>query len=175
MRRADKEIKDFNEIVDLLNRCDTIRLGMNGMEYPYVVPLSFGFEAADEKITIYIHGAKEGLKHDLIAKDNYVCVEASIFHRSVKIPRFNAITAEYESFIGFGEAEIVYDDEIIKGLDLICEHTGHKGFKYSVKKAVDFTRVYRIKIERFTGKRRFVEQEISDAATECPFDKYQRS
>ncbi|MDR0778588.1 MAG: pyridoxamine 5'-phosphate oxidase family protein [Methanomassiliicoccaceae archaeon] len=158
MRRADREIKDFNEIVDILDRCNTIRLGMNGEEYPYVVPLSFGFEAADEKITIYIHGAKEGLKHDLIAKDNYVCVEASIFHRFIKVPRFNNLTTEYESFIGFGEANIAYDDEAIKGLDLICEHAGYKGFRYSVKKALDFARVYKIRLERFTGKRRFVEQ-----------------
>lgn len=43
MRRSDREITDFNEIVDVLRRADTIRLGLHDDPYPYVVPLSFGF------------------------------------------------------------------------------------------------------------------------------------
>lgn len=32
MRRADREIKDFSEITDILRRADTIRLGFEGGE-----------------------------------------------------------------------------------------------------------------------------------------------
>ena len=47
MRRKNREITDFNEITELLGRCQTIRLGMFDHEYPYVVPVSFGMEVKD--------------------------------------------------------------------------------------------------------------------------------
>jgi nitroimidazol reductase NimA-like FMN-containing flavoprotein (pyridoxamine 5'-phosphate oxidase superfamily) len=154
MRRTDREITDFNEIIDVLRRSDTIRLGLNSDPYPYIVPLSFGFEVLNDKISIYFHGAKEGLKHDLIAKNPHVCVEADIFHRYAETPQ-NSITTEYESFIGFGIAELTAGEEAIKGMDLLLEHCGYAGFEYD-RKALDFTAIYRITLDSFTGKRRFL-------------------
>ena len=60
MRRAENEMSSLADIVDVLDRCDTIRLGLHGSEYPYVVPLSFGYEVANGKVVLYAHGAKEG-------------------------------------------------------------------------------------------------------------------
>jgi nitroimidazol reductase NimA-like FMN-containing flavoprotein (pyridoxamine 5'-phosphate oxidase superfamily) len=54
-------------------------LGLYGDDYPYIVPLSFGFEESDGVVCIYFHGAKEGFKQELIAKNNRVCIEADIF------------------------------------------------------------------------------------------------
>lgn len=42
MRKADREIKDFEEIKELLDECQTIRLAMHDEPYPYIVPLSYG-------------------------------------------------------------------------------------------------------------------------------------
>ena len=74
MRKANREIQNFDEIVALLARCDTLHIGMTGESGPYVVPVSFGFEVVDDKITLYFHGSKEGMKHDLLARDSRVCV-----------------------------------------------------------------------------------------------------
>ena len=63
-----------------MGRCDTIRLGLNNGEYPYVVPVSFGFEVSEGRIVIYIHGARDGLKRQLIAANGKVCVEADLFN-----------------------------------------------------------------------------------------------
>ena len=38
MRRKDREVLDRTEIFDMLNRCDTIRLAVQGEPYPYVCP-----------------------------------------------------------------------------------------------------------------------------------------
>ena len=73
MRRNDREVTDFNEIVDILKRADTLHLGIFGEEFPYVVPLSYGFETSDGKIVFYVHGASEGKKHDLISADSRIC------------------------------------------------------------------------------------------------------
>lgn len=153
MRRADREVTDFIEIIDILRRADTIRLGLHDEPYPYVVPLSFGFEAEDGKIMLYFHGAKEGFKHDLIARNPNVCVEADIFHRYMETT--GGMTTEFESFIGFGEAVRVAGDEAVRGMDLLLSHCGYGGFEYN-HAALNTTAVYKVTLDSFTGKRRFV-------------------
>ena len=158
IRRGDREITDFDEILDALRRADTIRLGMNGDPYPYVVPLSFGFEAqGDGTVAIYFHGAAEGLKHDLIARDNRVCVEADIFNGYVKYGEDGgeAVTTEYESVIGFGAAEAINGAEAERAMALMLEHCGFPGFRYAMPDP-DAMRIYKITLTRITGKRRRV-------------------
>ena len=79
MRRKDREINNIDEIFDILNRCDTIRIGLHGEKYPYVVPVSFGAEMSGSKPVVYFHCARQGLKLDLLAKNPRVCVEGDIF------------------------------------------------------------------------------------------------
>jgi len=153
MRRTDREIKNHEDIVDVLQRANTIRLGIHDNPFPYVVPLSFGFENCNGQVSIYIHGAKEGLKHTLLDKNNHVCVEASIFHRYTETE--TGLTTEYESVIGFGTAVVVHDDEAVKGLDLICSHCGYHGFEYDVA-ALSYMRIYKITLSSLAGKRRFI-------------------
>jgi nitroimidazol reductase NimA-like FMN-containing flavoprotein (pyridoxamine 5'-phosphate oxidase superfamily) len=153
MRRQDRQVASFSEIIDILARCDTIRLGLNAGEQPYVVPLSFGMEAAEGAITLYFHGAKEGFKHELMAKNPKVCVEADIFHGYRQTER--SVTTEYESFIGFGKAEPVFGEESAKGLDLLLTHCGFDGFAYG-SGALDAVSVYKITLDEYTAKRRFL-------------------
>ena len=150
MRRTDREVTDFSEILDILRRTDTIRLGLHGDPYPYIVPLSFGFEAEDGKLALYFHGAKEGFKHGLIARDPHVCVEADIFHRYAETPQ--GITTAYESVIGFGTISLVTGDEAAKGADLLCAHCGYAGLDYG-RTALESVAIYKITLESVTGKR----------------------
>lgn len=153
MRRNDREVTDFAEITDILRRSDTMRLGLHSDSYPYVVPLSFGFEASGGKITLYFHGAKEGLKHDLIQKNPLICVETDILRRYASTER--SVTAEYESFIGFGKAERVTGDDAAKGLDLMLSHCGYDGYEYD-RSVLEVLWVYKIELDSFTGKKRSI-------------------
>ena len=155
MRRLDREIKDWTAIVDIFERADTIRLAVNGSPHPYVVPLSFGYEDCGDSLNIYVHGAKEGLKHDLIQKNKNVCIEADIFHGYVELKA--GLTAEYESVIGFGTAEAVHGDEVVKGMDLICSHCGYDKYEYD-KSKLELMRIYKISVKEITGKRNFVQE-----------------
>jgi len=153
MRKSEREIKVFNEVIDVLHRCDTVHLGIFGEEYPYVVPLSFGYEVAKGKIILYVHGAQEGLKHDLIAINNKVCAEADICHRFADTGR--GVTTVYESVIGFGTAEKIFGEEAAKGLDLLLSHCGFAGYQYD-KEVLNILTVYKITLDSVTGKRRAV-------------------
>lgn len=155
MRRNDREVTEFGQIADILRRTDTLRLGLHDEPYPYIVPLSFGIDAEDGKITLYFHGAKEGLKHKLIAANPRVCVEADIFHRYVGLP--GSATCEYESVVGFGVAALIDGPEAEYGLDRLMTHCG-----FSTawdRKLLDITAVYKIQLTSFTGKRRFVKKD----------------
>ena len=151
MRRTDREVTDINEIFDILNRCNTVRIGMRGEKYPYVVPVSFGAEMADGKAVVYFHCAREGMKLDLLLKDPMVCVEGDIFIKTE--PTDHGITTRYESVIGFGRCEILSDlEEIIHGLKVLCDHYGY--FNYDLKncRALQFLHVGRIILDEITGK-----------------------
>ena len=44
MLRKKREVTAPDEITDIIRRSTTLRVGFYGEEYPYVVPVSFGFE-----------------------------------------------------------------------------------------------------------------------------------
>lgn len=66
MRRLDREVKEFQDIVAIMERCDVCRIALNDNGYPYILPLNFGMTVTGEKIELYFHGATEGIKYDLI-------------------------------------------------------------------------------------------------------------
>ena len=100
MLRKKREVTAPDEITDIIRRSTTLRVGFYGEEYPYVVPVSFGFEIRDGKPVFYFHGAKIGCKLDLLGKDDRVCAESDIFLGVT--PTQRGITTLYESFIAFG-------------------------------------------------------------------------
>lgn len=153
MRRSDREVEDFEDILDIVSRADTVHLGLFDGEYPYVVPLSYGFEVEDGKIILYVHGAKDGKKHDIIAQNAHVCAEMSICHGFAGTG--NSVTCEYESVIGYGKAEKVFGAEAEHGVNLLLRHCDFAGEEYD-KSILDMVTIYRITLKKFTGKKHFV-------------------
>lgn len=155
MRKADREIKDFEEIKELLDECQTIRLAMHDEPYPYIVPLSYGWEERNRQIFIYFHCAKEGKKLDLITKNGNVCFEADCLagYKSTG----HGVTADYRSLIAFGKAERVYGEELVRGLELLLAHCHVEGYSACECAAMGITAVVRITVDGITGKRRFAE------------------
>ena len=153
MRRMDRALKTPEEILRVLDECETIRLALQSDTYPYVVPLSFGWEEKDERVYLYVHGAREGLRHDLRVRDNRVCVEADRFLGYARTS--SSVTCQYESVIGFGRAEIVDGEEARHGLELILQHCGYGDVPVDGK-TLEITGVWRITLSQLTGKRRRV-------------------
>lgn len=69
MRRSDREITDFQELITVMRGCDVCRLALHDEPYPYILPLNFGLEVDGETVRLYFHGANTGMKYDLIAKN----------------------------------------------------------------------------------------------------------
>lgn len=153
MRKSNREITDFGQIVDLIKNVNTIRLGINDNPYPYVVPLSFGFEVIDGKINFYFHGATVGKKIELIEQNPNVCIEGDICHRYMDT--ISSVTCLYESFIAFGSCKKLSGNDAIYGLQKILEHCGYPNHSVN-DKAVSVTAVYKIEIDSITAKHRTI-------------------
>lgn len=69
MRRKDREIKKTDEILRIAESAKILHLGLSDGDFPYVVPLHYGFEYTDKALVFYTHGAAEGHKIDLIRAD----------------------------------------------------------------------------------------------------------
>ena len=153
MRKSQREVKDFDGIVKILDKCQVIRLAVNDGESPYIVPLSFGYSADGGKLKLYFHCATEGKKVDLIASSNAVAVEADVLNGYVKTE--HGVTADYASVIARGRAERVFGDEAIRGIELLLSHCGIEGYSARGCVMTDIVAVYRIDVESITGKQRF--------------------
>ena len=151
MNRKDREVTDLNEIIEIINSCDTLRLGINNGEYPYVVPLSYGFEAVEDKFVFYTHSAMKGLKLDLLKANPKVCVEIDGMDGYVETAR--GVTTNYRSFIGFGTAEVADYDDTVKGLDLLLQHCNITGYSAEECAKLGITTVLKITVDNYTAKR----------------------
>ena len=166
MRRKDREIKEFDEIIDVFSRSKVLHLALISNGKPYAVPVNYGFVVREsdgqKKLSIYIHGAGEGKKLDAIKANPQVSfcaetsVEASGSNASEDACKW---TCFYESVIGFGTASLVEDSkERTAGLDSIMFHNGYKipfGIKtiaYSAM-ALAHTAVIKIEVSEITGTR----------------------
>ena len=102
MRRSDREVKEFGDIVAIIEECDVCRIALNNNGYPYILPLNFGMCIKEDKIELYFHGAMEGTKYDLIEKDNRASFEMDCEHKLVTEIERGSCTMEYKSVIGQG-------------------------------------------------------------------------
>lgn len=50
MRRSDREITDFQELITVMRGCDVCRLALHDEPYPYILPLNFGLEVDGEEV-----------------------------------------------------------------------------------------------------------------------------
>lgn len=153
MRRVDREVTEFKDIVAIMEKCDVCRIAMNNNGYPYIVPLNFGMKVDGEKIELYFHGAMEGTKYDLIEADNRASFEMDCEHRLVTELERGNCTMEYASVVGQGYMEILSDEEKYEALCILMQHYHQEEFPFN-KAIMPRTKVFKLVVEQVTGKRR---------------------
>lgn len=151
MRRSDREVKEFKDIVAIMEKCDVCRIALNDNGYPYILPLNFGMSVKDEKIELYFHGAMEGTKYDLIAKDNRASFEMDCEHNLLTNMERGNCTMEYKSVIGQGHIEMLSDDEKYDALCILMKHYHRGEFPFN-QEVMPKTKVFKLVVEKVTGK-----------------------
>ena len=153
MRRKDREITDFHDIMDIMNKCDTCRLALFDQEYPYIVPLNFGVNIEDGQLYLYFHSANQGTKLDLIRQNNKATFEMDCEHNIILYDERMSCTMGYASVIGHGEIEFVDEDDKYEALKILMKHYHHEDFQFNTN-MMKATTVFRLKVLDMVGKRR---------------------
>ena len=152
MRRNDRAVTDPVEIVDIMSRCEVLHLAIAAEPAPYLLPVNFGMEP--DGMTLYVHGAVEGTKYDLLAKNNHVGFGMECTNGLVLDEAGHNCTMNYESVMGWGiVSEITALDEKLHALDCIMKQYHAEEFPYS-RAVAERTRILCLKIQERTGKRR---------------------
>ena len=153
MRRKDREITDFDEIVAIMRRCDACRLAFNDGDYPYIVPLNFGLDVQDGTVYLYFHSAREGKKIDLLRNNNRVTFEMDCNHRIILYDERMSCTMGYESMMGHGIIELLPEEEKYEALKILMRQYHNEDFAFNTK-MMKATAVMRLTVTDMTGKRR---------------------
>lgn len=156
MRRTDREVKDAEGILQIIESCKVCRIGMMDGEKIYIVPVNFGYIYEDEKLALYFHGAREGKKLELIRKNPAVGIEMDGAHELVTGKTACEYSYHYASLVGNGRAQIVTEPkEKLMALALIMKHQTGKDFEELEKnsKLGQAVGVIRVEAGEFTCKR----------------------
>ncbi|KOF57818.1 MULTISPECIES: pyridoxamine 5'-phosphate oxidase family protein [Clostridium] len=152
MRRKDREIMNLKEIVTIIKKCDVCSLALFDEEYPYIVPLNFGVNFVENKITLYFHGAKAGKKLELIKKNNKVGFEMNCSHKLLLGEKDCNSTMEYESVCGNGIVEILNESEKREALTyLMKQYSDKEKFEFD-ENAVNAVSVFKLEVSEIHGK-----------------------
>lgn len=153
MRRKDREITDFQEMIEIIKKCDVCRLALNDEGFPYIVPLNFGLEVKGEQVFLYFHAAAEGRKLELLAKDNRATFEMDCGHNLILDEERMSCSMAYESVIGHGTIEIVSEEEKFAALKILMRQYHAEDFPFNTD-MIKVTTVLKLTVHDMTGKRR---------------------
>lgn len=156
MRRKDREVTDLNGIFEIVERCNTVHMGMVEDGKPYVVALNFGYERKGDTLVLYFHSAHEGHKMDILKENPNVYFQMDCVNEFITGSRENpcAYCWRYDSVMGSGEVEfIAAEAEKAHALNCIIGHLGKidDTFEFS-EESLKNTCVYRLCSTDITGK-----------------------
>lgn len=157
MRRREREITDPVLIDEILGSCQYLHLGLVDDGMPYVVPMNYGVikDPEDGHYVLYLHGAHEGRKLDIIRKNPNCC-----FTMERNVAPFEGRLAcqygmVYECIMGFGSIRIIDEpaEKIASLKALMKTQTGKDDFQFD-ERMVSIVTVMRIDVDELSAKRR---------------------
>ena len=148
MRRKDREVKEIDEILKIVDKCKVCRIAMYYKHGLYIVPMNFGYKY-DDKLTLYFHSSYEGRK--ISALNQRVAFEMDCSHDLVEASSPCAYSYLYQSVIGEGIAIEVKDNEKNEALQLIMKHIANKEYELNDKMCQSVL-VFKIEVDKISGK-----------------------
>lgn len=155
MRRKDRQITDIESIRAILDKAKVLHLAMIDGARPYVVPMNYGYALADGRLTLYLHGAKEGRKLDVLQQNDRV---AFVLETDVSPVSGGDIPCKYgeayASVMGEGTA-VLLDDPVqkIEALQILMKTQTGREFAFTPAMA-ESVAVIRVNVDSFTAKAR---------------------
>lgn len=154
MTKRELRITDEDQIMAILEAAKVLHLGLAVDNEPYVVPLNYGYTMEDGKLTLYLHGANQGKKLDMIRANPKVFFEMDCDRMPFegKVPCQYGMV--YSSIMGRGTARIVEDvEEKKRAMSILMKTQTGKDFAFE-DRLVSIVAVIRIDVAEYTAKHR---------------------
>lgn len=157
MRRANREVTDHADLAGIIGRAHVLHVGFSDAEGLAVVPMNYGFEWAEGRglPTFWLHSAGEGRKADAWASSPEVTLELDVEGGVITGDYSCAYSYAFESVMAWGRIRPVTDAaEKLRGLTQVMAHMAPGAPVSFSDEAVARVAVWRIDVERISGKRR---------------------
>ena len=157
MRRANREVTDPADLAGIIGRAHVLHVGFSDAEGLAVVPMNYGFEWAEGQglPTFWLHSAGEGRKADAWASSPEVALELYVEGGVITGDYSCAYSYAYESVMAWGRIRPITDAaEKLRGLTRVMAHMAPDAPVSFSDEAVARVAVWRIDVERISGKRR---------------------
>lgn len=155
MTRRELEITDRAEILDILDKCKYLHLGLCDGDEPYVVPMNYGYEMDDDgHLTFYLHGATQGRKLDIMRQNPKIFAEMECDTEPFAGDVACRYGLAYRSLMARGQAVIIDDpEEKMRALSILMKTQTGGDFTFT-EKLVKVVSIIRLDIAEYTAKRR---------------------
>ncbi len=153
MTRRELQITDRAEILDILDRSLIVHIGLVDGDEPYVVPMNYGYTMAEDgTLSLYLHGAPQGRKLDLMRKNPKVFLEMECDVQPFEGDVACKYGTSYKSLMGRGRAVILEDpQEKMRALSLFMKTQTGGDFEFN-ERLVSVVSLIRIDVAEYTAK-----------------------
>ncbi len=152
MRRKDREVTNFDQIIRMIDACEIIRLGLADGDFPYIVPVNFAYTVNGQEVCFYIHGAMAGRKYEMLTRNPFCSFEMDIPLEIDCIAEKKDVTMRYKSVMGKASVRFLEGEEKQQAMDVImARHEETKNFEYN-RAAVQRTAVGKMTVIEMTAK-----------------------
>ena len=158
IRYRGKAVDDSAWIVEFLAGQETGVLGLVDEDEPHLVTQLFVYDEDDG--AIYVHGARAGRTHDVVEREGSLraCFTTSESGRYIPADEPVNFTVEYASVVAYGEVDLLEGRaEKRRVLEAFMEKfaphlTPGEDYEEMSEESIDRTAVYRLDVERWSGK-----------------------
>ena len=156
MRRKDREIKDGEWIIAMLNRADYGVLATCHNGQPFTVARNFAYDR--ERHAIFFHGARKGRTFENVGEGTPANLNVSEMGEWILAERAMNFGVKYKGVVVFGTLHIEDDpDEMKRGLQLLMDkHFPHLkpdvDYEATTDTDLKVTAVLRLDVESWSGK-----------------------
>lgn len=153
MRRKDREVNGFEDIMRIVDECEIVRIGLADGDYPYIVPVNFAYSIEGDRLVLYIHGAQAGRKFELLSKKRVCSFEMDVPLMMECIAEKGDVTMRYRSVMGKADVEFLDGEERQRAIDevIMARHEETKSFEYN-RSAAAHTAVAKLTVTELSGK-----------------------
>lgn len=160
MRRKDREVLEFNKMLELLPSENVMRLGLTDANGMYIVPVNYGFEVRGDMLSLFFHGATKGRKAEILQGGcDKLCFEIDGKHKPTGDGLSCSSSFEFFSILGNAEVKLLEDiEEKREGFDAIMRNVfkSEGPFNY-IDKVLETTLLVRLDVTDWTCKKNLAE------------------